>query len=67
MRLNIFKTLAIKLFKKYAIKYLESEKENIVKYINEKVDVPGLTEEQEKEHFEALYQLNLDIIKDLVK
>lgn len=66
MKLNFLKTLVLKWIKKIILNRLKKKKLEIIKYINKKVDVPGLTEEQEQKHFEAQYQLILDVVKDVL-
>ena len=56
-----------KLVLPFVLKHMTSRgfKENLVKRVNESVDIPMLTEETEARVFEALHDVILNVLKGL--
>ncbi len=51
----------------YVVKYLENNKDEVIKTANAKVDLPILNEKQEKELMDAIYEVVVDVVKGIKK
>ena len=51
----------------YVVKYLKSNKEEVVKAANAKVNLPILNEKQEEELMEAIYEVVIDVVEGIKK
>ncbi len=61
--MNFFlKKLLLPIVRRRLAKKLATEKEAIIKVVNEKVDLPKMDEEQEKEFFDKLYEAILVVV-----
>ena len=53
--------------RKYILQKLEAKKDEIIKFINDKINLPKLNEEQEKELLEGIYDVILAVLKAFTK
>jgi|TARA_R100001594_G_scaffold143259_1_gene191008 hypothetical protein len=51
----------------YVVKYLKSNKADVIKAANAKVNLPILNEKQEAELMEAIYEVVLDVVEGIKK
>ena len=51
----------------YVIKYLKNNKEEVVKTANAKVNLPILSEQQEAELMDAIYDVVIDVVEGIKK
>ena len=51
----------------YVVKYLKSNKADVIKTANAKVNLPILNEKQEAELMEAIYEVVLDVVEGFKK
>ena len=58
---NFLKNFAID----YVIKYLTDNKDEVVKKLNHELDIPVLTESQEKKLLDAIYDTTLTVVKGI--
>ena len=58
---NFLKNFAID----YVIKYLTDNKDEVVKKLNKEINLPILSENQEKELLEAIYDTTLTVVKGI--
>ena len=58
---NFLKNFAID----YVIKYLTDNKDEVVKKMNKELDIPVLTESQEKKLLDAIYDTTLTVVKGI--
>ena len=49
----------------YVIKYLTDNKDEVVKKMNKELDIPVLTESQEKKLLDAIYDTTLTVVKGI--
>ena len=49
----------------YVIKYLTDNKDEVVKKLNHELDIPVLTEDQEKKLLDAIYDTTLTVVKGI--
>jgi hypothetical protein len=49
----------------YVIKYLTDNKDEVVKKLNKEINLPILSENQEKELLEAIYDTTLTVVKGI--
>jgi len=49
----------------YVIKYLTDNKDEVVKKLNKEINLPILSESQEKELLEAIYDSTLTVVKGI--
>ncbi len=49
----------------YVIKYLTDNKDEVVKKLNHELDIPVLTESQEKKLLDAIYDTTLTVVKGI--
>ena len=68
----MFKKLALKvfgnLFRKQLIKQLADDefRDSIIAQLNAKLDIPKLTEDQEKKHLESIWEVTEEILIDIL-
>ena len=51
---------------KTVLKTLDEKKDDLLKFINKKIDIPKLTEEQEAKLLNSIYNILYDVIKILL-
>ena len=49
----------------YVIKYLTDNKDEVVKKLNKELDIPILSESQEKKLLDAIYDTTLTVVKGI--
>ena len=49
----------------YVIKYLTNNKDEVVSKLNKEIDLPILSEKQEKELLDAIYDTTLTVVKGI--
>ena len=49
----------------YVIKYLTDNKDEVIKKLNHELDIPVLTESQEKKLLDAIYDTTLTVVKGI--
>ena len=60
------KKIILLLAKKYILSYIRDNKEKIVEFINAKIDIPKMTEKEEKKQIESLYQIVYEVIQTII-
>ena len=51
----------------YVIKYLTNNKDEVVAKLNKEIDLPILSEKQEKDLLDAIYDTTLTVVKGIKK
>ena len=51
----------------YVVKYLKNNKEEVIQQANKKVNLPILSEKQEAELMDAIYDVVIDVVEGIKK
>ena len=61
----LIKLIGLDNIKKFLINLIEENKSEVIEWVNEKIDIPKMSEKKEKVFFEKLYETVLFIVKSV--
>ncbi len=56
----------LKPLKKWILKRLRKNEDEIINFFNEKLDIPKMTEKQEQELYKKIFNIILDLVDTLI-